>query len=256
MLLRVGKCVFAGEGCAIQRGRTGRAGCETVRLVRAPTPCDNADCCTHPRLPPCKRLPTASLWPTTGPHRPMNTQNTAPMNLETSDTTSAKRVIIGLSVFVSVAVAAVVTLVPRATGVPEEGPSALATLNACLNGSAGIALVAGMIAVKNKALRLHRACMLTAFGISSLFLITYLLHHAQVGSVPFTGQGWVRTVYFSILIPHVLLAAAIVPMALFTIYRGWTNRIVLHRKVARWTLPLWLYVSASGVAIYWMLYDV
>ncbi len=177
------------------------------------------------------------------------------MNVETSDTHFAKRLIIGLSLFVSLAVALVVTLVPKSPGGgADTGPTALATLNACLNATSGLCLIAGFVAVRQKAIRVHRGCMLSAFGLSSVFLITYLLHHAQVGSVPFTGEGWVRTVYYSILVPHVILAAGIVPLALFTIYRGWTNRVELHRKVARWTLPLWLYVSGSGVAIYWMLY--
>lgn len=96
--------------------------------------------------------------------------------------------------------------------------------------------------------------MVAAFAMSSLFLVTYLLHHAQVGSVKFQGQGWVRTLYFGLLIPHVLLAAVIVPLALFTLYRGWTGRIARHRAIARYTLPLWLYVSVSGVLVYWMLY--
>ena len=96
--------------------------------------------------------------------------------------------------------------------------------------------------------------MVTAFVLSSLFLVTYLLHHAQVGSVPFQHEGWIRGVYFAVLVPHVMLAVVIVPLALFTIYRGWTERIAEHRKIARWTLPLWLYVSVSGVAVYLMLY--
>ncbi len=96
--------------------------------------------------------------------------------------------------------------------------------------------------------------MVSAFALSSLFLVTYLLHHAQVGSVPFQKEGWIRGVYFAVLVPHVALAMVIVPLALFTIYRGWTGRIEKHRKIARWTLPLWLYVSVSGVAVYLMLY--
>lgn len=179
-------------------------------------------------------------------------QSSSNMRLEAADTGLAKKVIIGLSVFVSVAVAVVVTWVPNAPG--DGSPSALATFNACLNATVSVALVAGMVAIKRRALRAHRACMLLAFGLSSLFLITYLLHHAQVGSVPFSGTGWIRTLYFSVLIPHILLAAVIVPMALFTIYRGWTDRISAHKKLARWTLPLWLYVSISGVVIYCMLY--
>jgi uncharacterized membrane protein YozB (DUF420 family) len=169
-----------------------------------------------------------------------------------SDSRVAKQVIYGLSVFVSVAVAAVIYLVPPSVG--GRAPSALASINAALNGAAGCFLVAGFAFVRRRQLGAHRRCMLTAFGLSSLFLVTYLLHHAQVGSVPFQGTGVVRTIYLALLLPHIVLAAVIVPLALFTIYRGWTNRIELHRKIARITLPLWLYVSVSGVTIYWMLY--
>ncbi len=175
------------------------------------------------------------------------------MNTEATDTQFARRVIVGLSVFVCVAVAVVIGLLPKTTA--GVGPAPLATFNACLNATAACALVVGYVAVRRGALRLHRACMLTAFALSSLFLVFYLLHHARVGSVPFQGEGWLRFVYFGFLIPHILLAAVIIPLALFTIYRGWTGRIGGHRKVARWTLPLWLYVSVSGVVVYWMLYN-
>lgn len=169
-----------------------------------------------------------------------------------SDSRVAKQVIYGLSVFVSLAVAAVIYLVPPSSA--GHAPSVLASINAALNGAAGCFLVAGFLFVRRRQLDAHRRCMLTAFGLSSLFLVTYLLHHVQVGSVPFQGQGLIKTVYLTLLLPHIVLAAVIVPLALFTIYRGWTGRIELHRKVARVTLPLWLYVSVSGVAIYWMLY--
>jgi putative membrane protein len=170
------------------------------------------------------------------------------------DTRFAKRVIYGLSLFVVLAVAAVIYGVPSRAD--HLGPSVLATVNAALNGTAGIFLLLGFGFIRARNLAAHRACMLTAFGLSSVFLITYLLHHSQVGSVPFLGTGVLRVVYFALLIPHIILAAVIVPLALFTIYRGWTARVDLHRKIARWTLPLWLYVSFSGVAVYFMLYHV
>lgn len=159
----------------------------------------------------------------------------------------------GLTLTVMVAVLLVIVLGP---GKHQHGtaPSALATLNVVLNGSAGVALVAGYLAIRQRRIELHRRCMLTAFGLSSLFLCSYLLHHARVGSVPFSGTGLIRTIYLSILFPHIVLAALIVPLALFTIYRGWTGKYAAHRRIARWTLPLWLYVSFSGVAIYYLLY--
>jgi len=96
--------------------------------------------------------------------------------------------------------------------------------------------------------------MITAFGLSVAFLIGYIVHHARVGSVPFRGQGWLRTLYFAILIPHVILAAPVVPLAIITLVRALRERFDRHRKIARWTLPIWLYVSASGVVVYVMLY--
>lgn len=175
------------------------------------------------------------------------------MTAEATDTRFAKRAIIALSLFVCLAVAAVIGLVPK-SGV-GVGPSPLATFNASLNATAAVALVMGFLAVRRGSVRVHRLCMVTAFALSSLFLVFYLIHHANVGSVPFQGEGWLRVVYFAVLIPHILLAAIIIPLALFTIYRGWTGRIAGHRKVARWTLPIWLYVSVSGVVVYWMLYN-
>ena len=96
--------------------------------------------------------------------------------------------------------------------------------------------------------------MVAAFLTSSLFLAFYLYYHYQVGSVAFTGQGWVRAVYFAILISHIILAALILPLALTTLYRAVKGQFELHRRIARWTLPVWLYVSVTGVTIYWMLY--
>jgi putative membrane protein len=136
----------------------------------------------------------------------------------------------------------------------SAAPSPLATLNVLLNGSAGVALIAGYVSIRQRRIELHRRCMLTAFGLSSVFLVSYLIHHARVGSVPFAGSGLLKAIYLAILFPHIVLAALIVPLALFTIYRGWTGKYAAHRRVARWTLPLWLYVSLSGVAVYCLLY--
>lgn len=96
--------------------------------------------------------------------------------------------------------------------------------------------------------------MLTAFGVSSLFLVSYVIYHSQAGSVPFRGTGFLRPIYFALLISHVILAAAIVPLALTTIHRAWTRQFERHRRLARWTLPHWIYVSVTGVIVYWMLY--
>jgi uncharacterized membrane protein YozB (DUF420 family) len=134
-------------------------------------------------------------------------------------------------------------------------PLALPTLNAILNTLAGLLLVLGFVFIKQKKVAQHRACMLAAFGVSSVFLASYLIHHWRVGSVPFKGTGALRLVYFVILIPHVLLAISVVPLALTTISRGLKGRLEQHRRIARVTLPIWLFVSVSGVVVYLMLYQ-
>lgn len=167
---------------------------------------------------------------------------------------ASQRVIAALSIAVIAAVAAVLYLFP-ASNIPKGGgPDSLATLNAALNTAASLFLVSGFVFIRRRNVSAHRACMLTAFVLSSIFLVTYLLHHARVGSVQFQGHGLIRTVYFAVLVPHVLLAAAIVPLALVTLRRGWIRDLARHRAIARVTLPLWLYVSTSGVLLYWMLY--
>lgn len=131
----------------------------------------------------------------------------------------------------------------------------LPTLNAVLNSLAGLLLLLGFVFIKQKKVAQHRACMLAAFGVSAAFLVSYLVHHAQVGSVPFKGPAALRPVYFAILIPHVILAASVVPLALTTIYRGLKGNVEKHKPLARVTLPIWLFVSVSGVVVYLMLYQ-
>ncbi|HWA72211.1 MAG TPA: DUF420 domain-containing protein [Polyangiaceae bacterium] len=130
----------------------------------------------------------------------------------------------------------------------------LPTLDAVFNACATICLVFGYVFIRRKNIRAHRASMLSAFGFSVAFLAVYLTHHAQVGSVPFRGTGAWRVLYFVLLIPHVLLAMAVVPLALTTIRRGLSGRVLEHRRIARKTLPIWLYVSVTGVLVYLMLY--
>lgn len=130
----------------------------------------------------------------------------------------------------------------------------LPALNAGLNAAAAVCLLVGYYWIRRRRATSHKRFMLAALVISSLFLASYLIYHFQVGSVAFKRTGWVRTVYFSILITHVLLAAAILPMAIVTVYRAWNKKFESHKRLARWTLPIWLYVSVTGVIIYWMLY--
>ena len=130
----------------------------------------------------------------------------------------------------------------------------LPDVNAVLNSLSALLLLAGYRNIRRRNIPAHRACMLAAFVVSTLFLISYLTYHFQVGSVPFRRQGWIRPVYFTILLTHIVLAAAILPLALVTLHRAWRERFDRHRRLARWTLPLWLYVSLTGVVIYAMLY--
>jgi len=130
----------------------------------------------------------------------------------------------------------------------------LPALNATLNSIAAVLLAAGYAFIRRGQVSRHRFCMTAAFITSCLFLVSYLVYHYQVGSVPFTKQGWIRPVYFTILISHIILAAAIVPLALVTLYFAVKERFDKHRRIARWTWPVWMYVSVTGVAIYWMLY--
>ena len=132
--------------------------------------------------------------------------------------------------------------------------SDLPALNATLNGISAAFLFTGYVLIKQGRYTLHKRCMLGALASSTLFLISYVIYHANVGSRPFTGTGPVRLLYFGILITHVILAAAILPLALVTTARGLREQYIRHVKVARWTLPLWLYVSVTGVIIYLMLY--
>ena len=134
--------------------------------------------------------------------------------------------------------------------------SLLPAVNATLNAASAVALATGYFFIRQKKISAHRACMLTAFALSSLFLVSYLYYHFHHGATRFPGQGAVRTIYFSILISHTVLAAAIVPLVLVTLARAWKERFDRHLRIARWTLPLWLYVSVTGVVIYWMLYQV
>ena len=127
-------------------------------------------------------------------------------------------------------------------------------VNASLNGLSGCFLVIGYLAIRNGHATLHRRLMLSAFTTSTLFLISYLTYHFQVQFTPFQGQGAARIVYYAILIPHVVLAVVMVPMILVTLKRGLTGHFDKHRPIARWTLPIWLYVSVTGVLVYLMLY--
>jgi uncharacterized membrane protein YozB (DUF420 family) len=133
--------------------------------------------------------------------------------------------------------------------------SDLPALNATLNATAAVLLVTGWRFIKRGRIAQHRACMLAAFWTSALFLVSYVIYHANAGSRPFGGQGPIRLVYFAILISHIVLAAAILPLSIVTLRRGLTAQYDRHVRIARWTLPIWLYVSVTGVIVYLMLYQ-
>lgn len=130
----------------------------------------------------------------------------------------------------------------------------LPVVNAVLNAISAVLLTTGYVLIRQAQTEHHRLCMLLAFGTSALFLSSYVVYHLNVGSVAFTGNGPIRTVYFSILITHIILAVLVLPMALMTLARALQGRFDAHRRLARWTLPIWLYVSVTGVVVYWMLY--
>ena len=131
----------------------------------------------------------------------------------------------------------------------------LPEVNATLNTISALLLVIGYICIRQGQTQKHRLCMLAAFATSALFLSSYLVYHFNVGSVAFTGQGNIRAVYFTILITHIILAIIILPMAIVTLLRALRGQFESHRRLAKWTLPLWLYVSVTGVVVYWMLYQ-
>jgi putative membrane protein len=140
--------------------------------------------------------------------------------------------------------------------------SVLPHLNACLNSLSGIFLLVGFYFIRNKKIESHRKCMLTSFIASAVFLASYLTYHSlrayyfHIGPSRFTGEGWIRPVYFSVLITHTILAVVIAPFILVTLSRALKGRFFVHAKLARWTFPVWLYVSITGVFVYVMLYQV
>lgn len=133
--------------------------------------------------------------------------------------------------------------------------SDLPAVNASLNATSAILLIVGYLCIRRRKVLAHKLCMGTAFATSILFLISYLTLRYYAGLTRFAGEGWIRPVYFTILISHTILAATIVPMALVTLSRALKERFERHVRIARWTLPLWLYVSVTGVVVYWMLYQ-
>jgi len=132
--------------------------------------------------------------------------------------------------------------------------SSLPAVNASLNAASAVFLFAGYLFIRRGKITAHRACMITAFTCSTIFLLCYVYFHLNAGIIRFGGQGWIRPVYFTLLTSHTILAVVIVPLVLIILSRALRERFDRHRAIARWTLPLWLYVSVTGVIIYWLLY--
>ncbi len=169
-------------------------------------------------------------------------------------TDRAARWLIGAISLAVIVVVAYLLLVHRGEAGALPWVAALPPLNACLNATSAALLTAGYVFIRGRRVGAHRACMVSALVVSTLFLVSYVTYHALAGSRPFGGQGWVRLVYFPLLVSHIVLAAVIVPLALTTAYRALSGNFARHVRIARWTLPLWLYVSVTGVLVYWMLY--
>lgn len=161
---------------------------------------------------------------------------------------------IGIISLLILLIVAALLLIPRQTTANHLDVSFLPLFNAGLNGASGLFLLTGFIFIRHRQIRWHRLCMLSACGLSALFLMSYVVYHTIVGATSFTGQGWLSPLYFTILISHIILAALVPPLVLTTLYRAWQGTFIQHRQIARWTLPIWLYVSVSGVLVYLMLY--
>jgi putative membrane protein len=173
--------------------------------------------------------------------------------------TEAERDRVGPLVIGALSLAVVLVVGYLLLGRPQaRGGGAVAAtlplLNACLNATSAALLCAGWVLIRRRQVTAHKACMVAALVVSTLFLISYVTYHSLAGSRPFTGQGWVRAVYYPMLVSHIVLAAAIVPLALTTVYRALRGDFTRHVRIARWTLPIWLYVSVTGVLVYWMLH--
>jgi len=175
------------------------------------------------------------------------------MSASATDDRSALVVIGGVSLAVVLVVG---YLLLGHTREPEAGALAatLPLLNACLNATSAALLSAGWVFIRRKRVTAHKTCMVSALVVSTLFLVSYVTYHSIAGSRPFVGAGWIRLIYYPMLLSHIVLAAAIVPLALTTVYRALQGNFARHVRIARWTLPIWLYVSVTGVLVYWMLY--
>jgi putative membrane protein len=168
-----------------------------------------------------------------------------------SETSKYKNLIILVSILIPIAVAILYFTPSLNTG--DLDLSFLPKVNATINGTTSLLLIAALLAIKRNNIQLHKRLMVSALGLSVLFLLSYVLYHSTHESTPYGGEGVIRSIYFFILITHIVLAAVIVPLVLISFVRALEEKFDKHKKIARITFPLWLYVSVTGVVIYWMI---
>jgi len=165
-----------------------------------------------------------------------------------------EKIVLPIITLVSVLIPVVVTVLMLIPGQEIFGDlSILPLFHATLNGLTAVFLITGFFLIINNKITLHKFCMLSALCLSSVFLVSYVIYHYNTGHTVYGGTGWIRPVYFTILISHILLATTIVPLALITVFRGLKNQLPQHKKIARWTLPIWIYVAITGVIVYLMM---
>ena len=174
------------------------------------------------------------------------------MNTSVSQDKTFIPIITVISILIPVVVA-LLMVIPKRDALGELNVSSLPLFHATLNGATAFMLSIGFYFIKNKKIALHRFSMLTAFVLSSVFLVSYVIYHYTTPPTPFDGEGVIRMIYFFILITHIILAAAIVPLVLLSIYRGLSGQIEKHKKISKWTFPIWLYVAVTGVLVYLMM---
>lgn len=158
-----------------------------------------------------------------------------------------------VSIIIPIVVALLLYLPERGQVITGFNVHILPLLNACINSTVTVMLLIGYWAIRNKNMQLHKTCMLSSFVLSGFFLVSYIIYHYQTEPTLYGGTGAIRYVYFVILFSHIILATLIVPLALLSIYRGLGGKFALHKKISRWTLPIWLYVSITGVLVYLMI---
>jgi len=158
-------------------------------------------------------------------------------------------IIISLSIIIPIVVA-LLMLFPTVFHIESENFSSLPFFHAILNGSTAVLLLTGFILIKNKKTKAHKISMMSAFVLSSVFLVSYVISKLTNDPVPFGGEGFIRITYFFVLITHIILSVAVLPLALFSIYRGITGEFDKHKRIVKWTFPIWMYVAITGVMVY------